>query len=296
MRWNAGRPQSARRRPSRDGVYMRQSYLRSVLVVSAVMLSGLVAGCSSDQPLEPFVEIPAEVSYNAGIAYLRQGNYAEATRKFEEVDVQHPYSEWARKSLIMTTYTNYTRANYDEAINSGRRFVTLYPGSEDAAYAQFLIGQSYFNQIPDVTRDQAITRQAMEAMNEVVQRYPESPYAGEAQKKLDVARDQLAGKEMETGRYYLNRRQYIGAVNRFKTVVEDYQTTRHVEEALMRLTEAYYAMGIISEAQTAAAVLGHNYPESRWYKDAYTLLANQGLEPREDGGSWISRAFRTAML
>jgi outer membrane protein assembly factor BamD len=259
-------------------------------------VSSLLAACSSDEPLEPFVEIPAEQSYNAGIAYMREGNYAEATRKFEEVDAQHPYSEWARRSLIMTTYTNYTRANYPDAITSAKRYVTLYPGSEDAAYAQFLIGQSYFAQMPDVTRDQAVTRQAMDAMTEVVQRYPESPYAAEAQKKLDITRDQLAGKEMETGRYYLNRRQYIGGINRFKTVVEEYQTTRHIEEALMRLTEAYYAMGIVSEAQTAAAVLGHNYPDSRWYKDAYTLLATQGLEPREDGGSWISKAFRAAML
>ncbi|HUG61316.1 MAG TPA: outer membrane protein assembly factor BamD [Methylomirabilota bacterium] len=275
---------------------MRQSFVRFVLVAAGLSAGGALAGCSSDEPLEPFVEIPAEQSYNAGIAYMREGNLGEATKKFEEVDSQHPYSEWARKSLIMTTYTNYTRANYDDAVNSARRYVTLYPGSEDAAYAQFLIGQSYFNQIPDITRDQAVTRRAMQAMSEVVQRYPESPYAAEAQKKMDITRDQLAGQEMETGRYYLNRRQYIGAVNRFKVVVEDFQTTRHIEEALMRLTEAYYAMGIVSEAQTAAAVLGHNYPESRWYKDAYTLLATEGLEPREDGGSWISKAFGAALL
>jgi outer membrane protein assembly factor BamD len=275
---------------------MRQSSVRSALVVAAILSSASLVGCSSDEPLEPFVEIPAEQSYNAGIAYMRQGNYGEATKKFEEVDVQHPYSEWARKSLILTSYTNYTRGNYDGAITSARRFVTLYPGSEDAAYAQYIIGQSYFAQIPDVTRDQAITRKALDAMNDLVQRYPDSPYAAEAQKKVDQARDQLAGQEMETGRYYLNKRQYIGAVNRFKVVVQDYQTTRHIEEALMRLTEAYYAMGIASEAQTAAAVLGHNYPDSRWYKDAYTLLATQGLEPREDGNSWISKAFRAAML
>ncbi len=275
---------------------MRQSFLRSAIVVATLSAGGLVAGCSSDEPLEPFVEIPAEQSYNAGIAYMREGNLAEATKKFEEVDAQHPYSEWARKSLIMTTYTNYTRGNYEEAVTSAKRYLTLYPGSEDAAYAQFLIGQSYFNQIPDVTRDQRATRQALQAMAELVQRYPESPYAAEGQKKIEIARDQLAGQEMETGRYYLNRRQYIGAVNRFKVVVQDFQTTRHIEEALMRLTEAYYAMGLVSEAQTAAAVLGHNYPESRWYKDAYTLLATQGLEPREDTGSWISQAFQAALL
>lgn len=275
---------------------MRQSFLRSVLIAATLSSAGLIAACSSDEPLEPFVEIPAEQSYNAGIAYLQQGDYGNATKKFEEVDAQHPYSEWARRSLIMTTYTNYTRGNYDEAVNSGRRYVTLYPGSEDAAYAQFLIAQSYYAQIPDVTRDQKVTRQALQALNEVVQNYPQSPYASEAQKRIEMAKDQLAGQEMETGRFYLNRRQYIGAINRFKVVVEDYQTTRHIEEALMRLTEAYYSMGLVSEAQTAAAVLGHNYPESRWYKDAYTLLATQGLEPREDTGSWISKAFQAALL
>lgn len=275
---------------------MRQSFVRNLGLAAAFAGAAALAGCSSDSPLEPFVEIPAETSYNSGIAYLQQGDYANATKKFEEVDTQHPYSEWARKSLIMTAYTNYTRGQYSEAITSARRYVTLYPGSDDAAYAQFIIGQSYFNQIPDVTRDQDMTRKALDAMTELSQRYPESPYAAEAKKKIDITRDQLAAKEMETGRYYLNRREYIGAVNRFKTVVQDYQTTRHVEEALMRLTEAYYALGVVNEAQTAAAVLGHNYPDSRWYKDAYTLLATQGLEPREDTGSWISQAFKAVLL
>jgi outer membrane protein assembly factor BamD len=273
---------------------MRKSSVRAVALAAA--FGAVLSGCSSDEPLEPFVEIPAEQSYNAGIAYLQQGNFIDATKSFEEVDAQHPYSEWARKALIMTTYTNYSRGRYDDAIISAKRYLTLYPGSEDAAYAQYLIGQSYFQQIPDITRDQKVTRQALQAMLEVTQRYPESMYAPEAQKKVDQALDQLAGAEMETGRYYLTRRQYIGAINRFKMVVQDYQQTRHVEEALMRLTEAYYALGVVTEAQTAAAVLGHNYPESRWYKDAYVLLETQGLEPREDAGSWISIAFKSVLL
>ena len=275
---------------------MRHRLVRSLGLALALTGAALVAGCSSDEPLEPFVEIPAEVSYNAGIAYLQQGDYANATAKFEEVDQQHPYSEWARKSLVMTTYTNYTRGDWDNAIISGKRYLTLYPGSEDAAYAQFMVAQSYFNQIPDVTRDQEMTQKAMDAMTELVQRYPESPYASEGRKKLDVARDQLAGKEMEIGRYYLTRRQYIGAINRFRAVITNYQTTRHVEESLQRLTEAYYALGVVDEAQTAAAGLGHNSPDSRWYKDAYTLLQSKGLEPRENTSSWISKAFRAAML
>ncbi len=275
---------------------MRQSFVRAAAVLVLVGSAVTLIGCSSEKTLEPFVEIPAEKSYNAGLAYLQQGDYAKATKKFEEVDEQHPYSEWARKSLIMTTYTNYTRANFTEAITQGKRYLTLYPGSEDAAYAQWMIAQSYFNQMPDITRDQKMTQQAMQAMQELVDRYPDSPYAAEGRKRLDIAKDQLAGKEMEVGRYYLTRNQYIGAVNRFKTVVQDYQTTRHIEEALERLTEAYFAMGLTDEAQTAAAVLGHNYPDSRWYKDAYKLLNTNGLEPRENTQSWISKAFKAAML
>nr|WP_328838002.1 outer membrane protein assembly factor BamD [Methylobrevis albus] len=267
--------------------------LRSgVLLVAAVVLASCASGDVDDLAFE---DVPAEKSYNEGIAYVRAGNLSEATKKFEEVDRAHPYSAWARKSLIMTTYTNYSRGNWDEAITSGRRFVTLYPGSEDAAYAQFMIGMSYFNQIPDIHRDQEITGKAMQALTELVQRYPDSPYAAPAQQRIDVARDQLAGKEMETGRYYLNRLNYVAAINRFRVVVTDYQTTRHVEESLMRLTEAYFAMGVVNEAQTAAAVLGHNFPESRWYKDAYTLLQTNGLEPREDGQSWISQAFKSVL-
>ena len=275
---------------------MRQSIVRSAAVLAFVAGIAGLAGCSSDKPLEPFVDIPAEQSYNAGIAYLQKGEIKTATKKFEEVDEQHPYSEWARKSLIMTTYTNYTRGNFTEAITQGKRYLTLYPGSEDAAYAQWMIAQSYFNQMPDITRDQKMTQQAMQAMQELVERYPDSPYAAEGRKRLDIARDQLAGKEMEVGRYYLTRNQYIGAINRFKVVVQEYQTTRHIEEALERLTEAYYAMGIVDEAQTAAAVLGHNYPDSRWYKDAYKLLNTNGLEPRENSQSWISKAFKAALL
>lgn len=275
---------------------MRQSFVRLAAVLVLIGGASALSGCSSKDALEPFVEIPAEQSYNAGIAYLQQGDYKKATEKFAEVDEQHPYSEWARKSLIMTTYTNYTRGDFTTAITQAQRYLALYPGSEDAAYAQWMIAQSYFNQMPDISRDQKATQQAMQAMQELVDRYPDSPYAAEGRKRLDIARDQLAGKEMEVGRYYLNRRQYIGAVNRFKAVVQNYQTTRHVEEALERLTEAYFAMGVVDEAQTAAAVLGHNYPDSRWYKDAYKLLNTNGLEPRENGQSWISQAFKAALL
>jgi outer membrane protein assembly factor BamD len=211
-------------------------------------------------------------------------------KQFDEVDRQHPYSEDARKALIMSTFVSYRRGEYDDTISSANRYLTLYPGTSDAAYAQYLIGQSYFNQIPDVTRDQQKTQRALAAMQEVVQRYPDSEYADDAQKKILMTRDQLAGKEMQIGRYYLERREYLAAINRFKTVTTDYQDTRHVEEALERLTEANLAMGLVGEAQTAAAVLGHNFPDSRWYKDAYNLLKKKGVSPQDNGGA-VSEAF-----
>ena len=192
----------------------------------------------------------------------------------------------------MSAYAYYEAGAYDESITAARRYIQLHPGSPDAAYAQFLIGSCYFDQIRDVTRDQERTERAIHALDEVVRKYPNSEYAVSAKRKIEVARDQLAGQEMMVGRYYMERRDYTGAINRFKIVVTRYQTTRHVEEALLRLTEAYLSLGIVDEAQTSAAVLGHNFPDSRWYKDAYALVQARGLEPSENRGSWISQAFR----
>ena len=182
----------------------------------------------------------------------------------------------------MQAYAYYEAKEFDESISAAKRYVTLHPGSGDAAYAQFLIASSYFEEIPDITRDQGRTEKAMQALEEVARKYPTTEYATSAKKKLEVARDQLAGKEMLIGRWYLDRKDYTGAINRFKTVVTQYQTTRHVEEALMRLTESYMALGIVPEAQTAAAVLGHNFPDSPWYKDAYNLVRGGGAEPSEN--------------
>jgi outer membrane protein assembly factor BamD len=236
---------------------------------------------------------PADKLYNEGLYLLNEKNdFRSATKKFEEVERQHPYSEWARKALIMAAFSNYQAREYEEAIAAAKRYVTLYPGSPDAAYAQFIIGSAYFEQIPDVTRDQARTEKAIEALEEVVRKYPNTEYAVSAKRKIDIARDQLAGREMTVGRYYMQRKDFTGAINRFKIVVTQYQTTRHVEEALMRLTEAYMALGIVPEAQTAAAVLGHNFPDSSWYQDAYKLVKSGGVEPRENKESWISRAFK----
>jgi outer membrane protein assembly factor BamD len=265
--------------------------LRRFALVGAALL---LAACSTSKEgtKDAFEDDqPAGVLYNEGLAYLNGGKMGDAIKSFDEVDRQHPYSEWARKALIMSAFASYRRGRFDDTVNSANRYLTLYPGSPDAAYAQFLIGSSYFKQIPDITRDQEPTRKAMAALQEIVDRYPDSEYANDAKQKIIVARDQIAGKEMQTGRYYLERREYIAAINRFKVVVAEFQDTRHVEEALERMVEANMALGLAGEAQTAAAVLGHNFPDSKWYKDAYTLLQTGGLEPREDKGSWLSKAF-----
>src|SRR6202051_512942 len=267
-------------------------WLALALVVAPLM------GCSlfnKDDDLIP--DTPADKLYNEGLFLLNnRQEYKEAAKKFDEVDRQNPYSDWARKALLMSAYSYYQAKEYTDCISSAQRYVTLHPGSPDAASAQYLIASSYYDQILDVSRDQARADKAINALEEVVRKYPESEYATAAKKKVTMARDQLAGKEMEIGRFYMNKRDFIGAINRFKVVVTQYQTTRHVEEALERLTEAYVALGIIDEAQTAAAVLGHNFPDSSWYKDAYKLVKNAGGEPNENKESWMSKAFKKVGL
>ncbi|MCO5084709.1 MAG: outer membrane protein assembly factor BamD [Rhizobiaceae bacterium] len=263
--------------------------LTSLVIVAAPLL---LSACQSDDDinLATYVEQtdPADQLYNEGLANLNAGRLKEAERKFAAIDRQHPYSEYARKAMVMSAFTSYRNGNYDEAINAGKRYVQLYPSTPDAAYAQYIVGLSYFRQIRDVTQDQKESRRAIEAMEEVVQRWPDSEYVDDAQAKIRFARDQLAGKEMQIGRYYLERREYIASIKRFRFVVENYSNTRHVEEALARLTEAYYAMGLAQEAQAAAAVLGQNFPDSQWYADSYKLLQSGGLEPRQSAGSWLS--------
>jgi outer membrane protein assembly factor BamD len=236
--------------------------------------------------------VPAETIYNEGLGLLQKNEFDSAAKKFSDLDKQYPFSVWSKKALILQTYAYYTGRNYEEAINSGKRYLTLHPSTPDAAYAAYMVGMSYYNQIPDVTRDQERTEKALLALQEVVTRWPQSEYASDAKFKIQVTKDQLAGREMTVGRYYLQKRNYTAAINRFRLVVSQYQTTNQIEEALARLAEAYMALGIVGEAQTAGAILGHNFPDSRWYKDTYALLQTKGLEPREDGGSWMSKAMR----
>jgi outer membrane protein assembly factor BamD len=254
----------------------------------------LVTACQSDPDIDitklGFESESAETLYKQGLANMNSGNMTEASRKFEAIDKQHPFTEWGRKALVMQTFVS-TRMNRNEqAIAAGNRYLKQYPRSEDSAYVQYLVGLAYSKQIVDVTQDQRAAARTIEAMSKVVNDYPNSEYVSDAQAKIRFARDQLAGKEMQVGRYYLERKEYLAAIKRFRVVVETYPNTNQIEEALARLTESYYAMGLTDEAQTAAAVLGNNYPDSQWYADSFKLLQSGGLQPRENKGSWISKA------
>jgi outer membrane protein assembly factor BamD len=273
---------------------MARTQFKTGMIALAVAL--LAAGCAAkdDIDLETYVNTvePADQLFNQGLANLNSGRATEAAKKFAAVDRQHPYSEYARRSIVLGAFANYRQARYTEAVSGAKRYVTLYPTDKDAAYAQYIIGLSYWRQIPDVTRDQADSRRTIAAFQELIDRYPDSEYVDDAKLKMRFARDQIAGKEMQVGRYYLERNEYLAGIKRFRLVVEQYSNTRHTEEALARLVEAYFALGLASEAQTAAAVLGTNYPDSAWYKDSYALLQSGGLRPSENTGSWISAAAK----
>ncbi len=269
------------------------SRLRTALF-GALLIGSLaaVAGCSSETEL-PYEERPVEQIYNKAMDLLADGSYQKASVEFDEVERQHPYSVWARRATLMSAYAHYKVNEYDDAILTAQRYISLHPGSKEVAYAYYLIALSYYEQISDVGRDQQMTENALASLTAIIQRFPQSEYARDARLKFDLTRDHLAGKEMEIGRYYLKKRDYIAAINRFRIVIENYQTTTHTPEALHRLVEAYLSLGIKPEAQTAAAILGYNYPGSDWYQDSYALLAGQGLKPEENKDSWISKAWNT---
>ncbi len=282
MRLFPDRPtNSARRRPA--------------LLAAAVLLTGLaLSACSSDDSEDlAYVERPVEELYNEAVDEMEGGNYYAAAPLFDEVERQHPYSIWARRAILMAAFCHYQVNQYDSAIIAAQRYIALHPGNPNVGYAYYLVAQSFYEQITDVARDQRTTERALAALQEVVRRFPDSEYARDARLKIDLTLDHLAGKEMHIGRWYLNRSQYVAAINRFRTVIVRYQTTTHTAEALHRLTEAYMALGVAHEAQTAAAVLGYNYPGSEWYEYSYALLANDGLQPLENESSWISRAWNS---
>jgi outer membrane protein assembly factor BamD len=258
----------------------------------AVVVAVAVAGCGTNRNDVAYVERPVEELYNQAMDNLVAGQYSAAAENFDEVERQHPYSIWATRAQLMTAFSHYQANKFDDAVIAAQRYIQLHPGSEDVAYAYYLIGVSYYEQIVDVGRDQKLTELALRGLDDLVRRFPDSEYARDARLKIDLTRDHLAGKEMEIGRYYQRRGRDLAALNRFKQVIIDYQTTTHVPEALHRLTESYLALGLATEAQSTAAVLGYNYPGSDWYQDAYRLLKGENLEPVEDEGSFISRTFR----
>ena len=264
--------------------------------IGAVLLAGSLSACAGglggnrEPPLENFT--PEEIYKRGEFELENDRRPDQAIRYFSEVERLYPYSEWAKRALIMQAFANHQSGAYEEARAAAQRYLDSYPTDEDAPYAQYLLALSYYDQIDEVGRDQGLTFQALQGMREVIELYPDSDYARSAMLKFDLAYDHLAGKEMEIGRYYLKGQHYTAAINRFRVVVEQYQTTTHTPEALMRLVESYLALGLTDEAQTAGAILGYNYRSSPFYDDAYLLLTGKGLSPQAQGNSWLNSVYR----
>ena len=268
---------------------------RSGYLVAAVLSVGLLAGCGggASKTPESFENFTAEEIYKRGEYELENsGKPKDAVKYFTEVERLYPYSDWAKRALIMQAYSYHRARDYEEARGAAQRFIDTYPGDQDAAYAKYLLALSYYDQIDEVGRDQGLTFQALQSLREVIEEYPNTEYARSSILKFDLAFDHLAAKEMEIGRYYLKRGHYTAAINRFRVVVEDYQTTSHTPEALMRLVEAYLALGLNDQAQTAGAILGHNFRSSPFYQDAYAQLRGHGLQPEARGNSWLTGVYR----
>ncbi len=263
-----------------------------ILVLCASALTGCGRLFGGGQQNIPVESRSAEDLFVAAEFDLDQGNTVRAAGLFDEVERLYPYSEWAKRATIMAAFAYYEAGLFNESRDAAARYLDLYPADEDAAYAQYLIALSYYDQIVDVKRDQSLTFDALQELRETIERYPDSDYAASASLKFDLAFDHLAGKEMEVGRYYLKKGHYTAAINRFRVVVEDFQTTMHTAEALHRLVESYLSLGLVEDAQTAGAILGYNYQGSVWYQDTYELLTDRGLEAKDSGQGWLSRIYR----
>jgi len=261
----------------------------SLLLLPLLLLTACDSAEEKEAKLAEVEKVePVEDLYNKALDTLNDHDWKEAKKQFEEVERQHPYSAWAKKAQMLNAYASYKNLDYEEAIAILRRYTELYPGDDQVSYAYYLIALSYYEQISDVGRDQSITQDALLSLNEVIRRFPRSDYARDAELKRDLTIDHLAGKEMEIGRYYISRKEYLAAIKRFEKVVKDYQGTSHVPEALHRLVELYLELGVIDEARNYAAVLGHNYPTSEWYKDSYRLLEpNAAKEQNAEEGGWL---------
>lgn len=243
---------------------------------AAVLSLVLVGGCASSDEDEQYVERPVEELYARAATAMNDGDYKKAAKLYDEVERQHPYSPWATHAQIQAAYAYYEANEYDDAIGALDRFIDLHPADKDVPYAYYLKGLSYYERISDAARDQKMTEDAKRVFQELINRFPESEYSRDAKVKIDLTNDHLSGREMVVGRYYLRRGYFVAAINRFRTVLQKYQTTTHVPEALLRLTEAYTALGLDDEARKTAAILGYNYPGSEWYADAYALVESRG--------------------
>jgi outer membrane protein assembly factor BamD len=253
---------------------------RSSAAYLAAGLALVAAGCAGNSRREEiaYIERPVETIYNEAVQSLDRNRWDIAAAQFDEVQRQHPYSLWAQRAMLMSAYAHYRSRDYEDAMKSAQEYISLHPGGDGAPYAYYLVAVCHFDQIIDIGREQARSELALTALNEVTARFPESEYARDAELKTDMVKDQLAGKEMEIGRYYLRRSEHLAAINRFKKVVQQYDTTSHAPEALHRLVESYLSIGLTGQAQAAAAVLGHNYPGSAWYQDSYALMQGQGVD------------------
>jgi outer membrane protein assembly factor BamD len=262
--------------------------------VSVALFVACLTACApqTQEPLALDTYTPDQIYKRGELILEGEGKPKDALIYFQEVERLYPYSEWAKRGLIMQAYTLHKSKNYEEARIAAQRYLDFYPGDEDAAYASYLLALSYYDQIDEVGRDQGLTFQALQSLRVVIEQYPDSEYAKSAILKFDLAFDHLAAKEMEIGRYYLKRKNYTAAINRFRVVVQDFQTTTHTAEALHRLVEAYLALGLTDEAQSAAAILGHNYQSSPFYDDSYALLKGKGMLPQAKGENWLASVYR----
>ena len=251
----------------------------------------ILASCSKDNAFVENAEVPVETLYNEAMELILAGNYSSSVLVFEKLERQHPYSEWAVRSQVMSTFALYKARRYDDAILSAERFIQLHPSAEEISYVYYLIGLSYYQQIADVKRDQAATNLAMLSFEQIIEKFPSSEYALDAKLKMDLVLAQLAGKEMEIGRFYLKRGEYLAALNRFIFVTKNYETTHYIPEALHRLTETYLSLGLFDEAKKSAAVLGHNFPDSNWYKDSYDLISGNEIKSEQQKKSIFTKLY-----
>lgn len=267
--------------------------------IAGLLFATALAACGTNAALErgevPLENYTAEQIFGRAEYELERRKPDRAAFYFSEIERLYPYSEWAKRGLIMQAFSYHKDKDYENSRGAAQRYIDFYPLEEDAAYAQYLLALSYYDQIDEVGRDQGVTFDALQALRVVIERYPDSEYARSAILKFDLAFDHLAGKEMEVGRYYLRREHYPAAINRFRVVVEEFQTTTHAAEALHRLVEAYVSLGLNEQAQTAGAILGHNFRSTDWYEDSYKLLTGRGLELEAAGDGWLNQIYRQTL-